>query len=358
MQKESIQSSLQMLRGIAATLVVWCHAEALLARISPSQPTFSQEASYLGAFGVDIFFVISGAVMMIASQALFGKVGAHTTFLKRRIARIYPPYWLYASVMVGIVIVAGEAVQPGYVLESMLLLPVLNDAGKLRPILGVGWTLSYELYFYAVFAGLLVLPRQRVPIAIGGLLGAVLLLATLVLDPQSAWGVFLSSPIVFEFFAGTLLGMWVARLSFLPGWVGFILILAGIAGWLSSPEPSMAERWIVWGGPAASIVAGALVLEKGGGSNRLGRALVALGDCSYSLYLSHPVLFLVLSALVRRLKWGGALPGELGVVLAMAVSICFSYPAYLLLELPMTRAMRRLLFRVDGERRLSPSEAA
>jgi exopolysaccharide production protein ExoZ len=303
-------------------------------------------ASALGAFGVDIFFVISGAVMMITSQNSFGRSGARAAFLRRRIARIYPPYWFYSLAMCVFPIAAGELIPPRYLLESLLLLPVLNPLGKLRPILGVGWTLSYELYFYLMFALVLGVTRRWAPLALGLLLGGMTLLATLVLDGHRAWGMFLSDPIAFEFLAGVLIGAWSSKLLELPRWLGPGLVLLGLFWWACSWEPAPVDRWLVWGAPALVVVLGTLAAEKSGSWRKVPRMFIALGDSSYSLYLLHPPLFVVLAGLAKRGRWLGVLPTELAVALAMTVALAACYPAHVMIERPLISAMRRLLFRL------------
>jgi exopolysaccharide production protein ExoZ len=342
---ESRLESLQVLRGLAATLVVWCHAEALIAQAAPARPTLLNTASALGAFGVDIFFVISGAVMMITSQNSFGRGGARSAFLRRRIARIYPPYWFYSLAMCAFPIASGKLISPRYLLESLLLLPVLNPAGKLRPILGVGWTLSYELYFYLLFALVLGVTRRWAPLALGLLLSGVTLLASLVLDGHHAWGMFLSDPIAFEFLAGVLIGAWSSKLRELPRWLGPALVLLGFSWWTCSWEPARAERWLVWGAPAVAVVLGTLAAEKTGAWRKVPRGLIALGDSSYSLYLLHPGLFAMLAVVAKRGRWLNDLPTEMAVALAATVALAVAYPAHVMVERPLIGAMRRLLFR-------------
>ena len=58
------------------------------------------EVSDLGAAGVDLFFVISGFIMVYTTHGSFGQPGASASFLRRRVIRIVPIYWLYTNVTV------------------------------------------------------------------------------------------------------------------------------------------------------------------------------------------------------------------------------------------------------------------
>src|SRR5271168_4060937 len=84
---------LQIARAIPAWLVVTDHALLELSRNAPDSPV-TQLAWSLGSSGVHIFFVISGFIMVHISWESFGKRAASADFLRRRIIRIVPLYWL------------------------------------------------------------------------------------------------------------------------------------------------------------------------------------------------------------------------------------------------------------------------
>ena len=87
--------TIQALRAVAALLVVLLHAlETWGERVDPAAPGVNWEN---GASGVDIFFIISGFVMVISSQRLVDRPGAWRTFLQHRVIRIVPLYWLLTT---------------------------------------------------------------------------------------------------------------------------------------------------------------------------------------------------------------------------------------------------------------------
>ena len=157
-------SSIQILRGMAALFVVFFHVSEMLLQYTDRQGIFCRFASlwHTGAAGVDLFFIISGFVMVQSTRDKFQKNGSSSEFMLRRIIRIVPLYWLYTSVMLVLVLLPftlkNQVFSGWYTVASYLFIPVLNPASGLDlPLLAPGWTLSYEMYFYLIFA--LLLPR-------------------------------------------------------------------------------------------------------------------------------------------------------------------------------------------------------
>jgi peptidoglycan/LPS O-acetylase OafA/YrhL len=108
------------------------------------------------SFGIHIFFVISGFIMILSTKN-FGERGAWKRFLVRRILRIVPLYWILTTVMVVGVWLAPHSIEISgdrfwYIVGSYFFILVLRAPGDLRPILGQGWTLDYEMYFYLALA--------------------------------------------------------------------------------------------------------------------------------------------------------------------------------------------------------------
>jgi peptidoglycan/LPS O-acetylase OafA/YrhL len=116
-----------------------------------------------GAAGVDIFFIISGFVMVISSRRFVDRAGTWLIFLRHRAVRIVPLYWLLTTVkIIAVAILGGVVLRTGlgfnFVTGSYLFLPVTDSAGHFRPVLPVGWTLTYEFLFYLLFAAALLFP--------------------------------------------------------------------------------------------------------------------------------------------------------------------------------------------------------
>ena len=131
----------------------------------------------LGNAGVDLFFVISGFVMVYASERMFGRAGGQLQFITRRLIRIVPLYWLVTPLYL-VMALAIPAFEKSYsvasVVASYLFIPWPRLDGIMQPLVGQGWTLNYEMFFYAIFAAAILAPRRiAVALASGVLIVAV-----------------------------------------------------------------------------------------------------------------------------------------------------------------------------------------
>lgn len=220
-------------------------------------------------FGVAIFFVISGYVMLSSTR---DRTPAPCAFLMRRIKRIVPLYWTVTACS----LMASGGSDPLRVLCSLFFIPLIDTAtGQgMAPILDVGWTLNYEMGFYALFALSLYLPRRlAVPAVIGLLVGLSSLPPP---DDANGLGQFLFQPFLLDFAAG----MMIAHLRLrAPRWMlplGFLL--------LALLHQGVAIRLLAVTVPAALIVAAGLSWD---GALRKWRTPMMLGDASYAIYLTH-----------------------------------------------------------------------
>ena len=284
----------------------------------------------LGAAGVDIFFVISGAVMWLSTT---GRDQTPGQFWRNRAVRIVPLYYVLTLVFVGVVAVSGRFVSTGDALTSLLFIPAENSlTGEPMPILGVGWTLNFEMMFYALFGLTLLLPeRRRIPAMAAAFMCLIAL--RFVTPSDSAFMVRISSPLWLEFLAGMVIGLIVQR-----GWLrsqalGWALLVGGVAALVTIQlvMPGL-PRTIVWGGPAAMIVLGCVLLEPLFRA-RLAAPLKALGDSSYSLYLVHAVWIEVLAFV--------AMPPAVRFVAIIAGSVALGFLSLRTIERPLMRAASR-----------------
>lgn len=258
--------SIQVLRAIAALAVVVLHAVP--------EPNSPLGPFGYGAFGVDLFFVISGFIMAQVAQGRTAR-----DFLRDRLWRIYPLWWV--AVLPWLFMLRRG---PLFVLSSITLWPIY-PGGYYSPVLLVGWTLSFELLFYAAVT-LTLTSRIRTPVLV---YATLLLLGLTVTSPLVH---FLGSPLSLEF----LMGVVVARLP-RPRLVALCMPLGLVMLSLTSPATGdmlaivwtdAMRRTIEWGIPAALIVWGALSAEPAF-KKRAFDVPVWLGNASYSLYLFHPL---------------------------------------------------------------------
>ena len=340
---------IQALRGIAACMVVLFHVTALWSIAATGGPDL---AWWPGRSGVDIFFVISGFVM--ATTAIGKGEGLHAAgkFLERRLLRFVPLYWIATSLLLYKINILGprdhtlphDHVGWATALTSYLLIPHFSGANNSHPILEVGWTLSFELFFYLCFALALWLRRAVAPF-LTVLLSAIVILG---LFHRPSWPAIadLASPLLLEFLAGVWFGRaYQLRKTISPvatATLGGIGILAFCVG---SPLPSTAKLIYALAFAAVCIVYAAIFLEHRIGP-RLPRWLLLLGDSSYSLYLSHlPVLGISIYLLKRaRIIVAGRtrfLDEAITCVFALLVSIAVGLATYYLLERPINHWTQR-----------------
>ena len=326
---------IQVLRAVAALMVVGHHATILL-----EQRLHRTGLLWLGgAAGVDLFFVISGLVMTLSTQRIEQSARGAWTFLKRRLERIVPLYWIATSAKVLLALLlpalAVNAIgTPWHVLASYLFIPSLSPARTLEPVLIVGWTLEIELMFYLLYAASFLLrcsPWWTVTPVFAFL--ACARLGTVAPGSKLlVWGSTLNG----EFLWGMALGAGVLRGRFLAPWLSLLFVLIGAALLLAPWSFPEAWRSLTWGLPAAAIVAGALGLEA-----TVGRAIPAfaqrLGDASYSLYLTHGFVLPLLGAgFFLDLLNPGSVTATI-LVLALMLSSACGLACYQWLELPMLR---------------------
>jgi peptidoglycan/LPS O-acetylase OafA/YrhL len=332
--------TIQALRGVAALLVVLYHAlEVWGDRVDSAAPGVGWTN---GAAGVDIFFVISGFVMVVSSRRLAGEPGAWHVFLRHRAVRIIPLYWLLTTVKVAAVallsgMVLRTSLDSSFVARSYLFLPVVDSANHFRPVLPVGWTLTYEFLFYLLFAAALAIRVEVLRIVVPGL-GLIAVAALVKTETWPAWTI-LFSTIVLEFIFGVILAKWTLRWRRFAPAVAAALIVAGFVAILSLPMGSGNARVLTWGLPAFAIVAGAVSLERAIGQT-LPRWLLASGDASYSIYLSHGFVLPTVVLLISRIASPGLWTEALTIALCLVVGAVVGWIVYVWIEGPMLRALR------------------
>jgi exopolysaccharide production protein ExoZ len=302
----------------------------LSGRGSDPQPLFSLSA------GVDVFFVISGFIMVYSSERLFAARGGSAMFLTRRFARIVPLYWLTTALAVWLMSLPINWSSAFY---SYFFIPYRLANGNIVPLHGVGWTLNFEMFFYALFAVAIVWRRKiAVPALCAALAGIVV--AGKWLQPSVVPFLYWSDPIVLEFAAGMLVALAYrnnVRLS-IAMCVG-LLPAALFAIWFVSAQhmPPSEYRFVQWGLPAAILVAAAVLGSREAPPRWIAAPVKLLGDASYALYLIHPLMGAVLF-----LWWPNGLnqyPMIPVILVAAIITQAVAIGVFLLLERPCTRAI-------------------
>ena len=275
--------SIQLLRGVAALLVVFYHACSLqLLTISSEN---AGNAVLGGVFasgfaGVDLFFVISGFIMVWVTRRTEPGLPGVGEFLFARITRIYPLWWAAAALAAAyyLFLHVPDANDPawraalqegeagGFLVKSFLLIPQPD-----LPVLSLGWTLMHEMYFYAVFACLLLVPRAVLPLALLGWGGLVVTASLLGLSGPIAVD-FLTlalHPLTMEFIFGAMVGLTLS--SGLVARSGILTLVAAL--WFTAslclqgevtPYTYQWGRVLAFGVPGALLIYGFAALEQHG----------------------------------------------------------------------------------------------
>jgi exopolysaccharide production protein ExoZ len=287
MKPKTTLHSLQALRAVAAWLVIADHA---LLEITHNEPgnSLTHIAWTLGSTGVCVFFVISGFIMVHISWESFGRPAAAADFLRRRINRIVPLYWLATIVALAYHRVSathGAHAEWSELVQCLVFIPHASEDGSWNPHLPGGWTLNYEMMFYVVFALGLSFSRYVALPAIALALASFVIAGPLIPNESVAY---LASPIVLWF----VLGMGLAVL-----W-----------RWQRLEEP----KWLA----------------------KSTKFLEPLGNASYSTYLSHGF---VLTMLLRAWTMVAGPPSLLIVPVSLVVATAGGWMVHMFVERPILR---------------------
>jgi exopolysaccharide production protein ExoZ len=351
--------NIQILRAVAALAVVFYHDGIETTNICTSNGTPCNYDFWVGAFGVPLFFIISGFIMVMTSWNSFGQAGAPLDFIKRRITRIVPLYWLITSIaVVGIIISPSmlnvPVLDPLYIAASYLFWPVTRVNGLVRPIANLGWTLNLEMMFYAIFTLALFFTRVRgLILAIGFLAGMSMLQAVGLFGKTGAMQStplnFWADPIILNFIMGMIVAVVYRKgirlnitetlLLIAIAFVG-ILLVGNFSEYLNAmPEDHFINR-VTAMIPMLSLVTAATLGPQLDQSKVYWRSGLLIGDASYSLYLIHPFILRPLGKIWAKLI-GTGLPVWSFTIIGFCAAIAGGLILYALVERPLTNYFGR-----------------
>jgi len=339
-------TGVQILRLVAAMLVVVMHAtQAVSIHVTGHGPGHYWAN---GSAGVDIFFVISGFVMAMSTRTISAtsaaRLQAAWMFMKRRLLRIAPLYWFYTLLKAAILLAlpslaVRSSLEPGHLAASLLFIPSVSPWGLIEPTLPVGWTLNFEMLFYAVFALAIAWGAPRIRFCLLAFLAIFIAGLT---APASVPLAFYAQPILFEFLLGVCIAHAHSHYRRVLPPAGLLSMAVGLVLMFCVAGDVSANRFFTWGIAAALVVLGAVWLEPWIARTRMAAPLSFLGDASYSIYLSHTF---VVPAVVLALRQLGIRDGVIivpAVCLMVLLAGCLSH---LWLERPMTTFLKRALFK-------------
>ncbi|MBI4742494.1 MAG: acyltransferase [Betaproteobacteria bacterium] len=332
-------NSLQAGRAVAAVAVAAFHLTIQMGHARyGGQPVFGDYTRY-GDFGVDFFFVLSGFIILFAHFEDIGKPGRWRNYAYRRFVRLFPIYWLYTALFVLVLAIFGgtDAKIPVSVGDWVTALSLVRfTAGQ--PPLPVAWTLFYELAFYAVFS-ILIVSRRIGLLALGIFMVVVACAYQFPADnSQTPFKVYTAA-----FNLYFLFGMCAYLLYRRGGGEGWIELILGViltsAGLAVVSVPRQIESMLLVLG-FSLLLAGVTKLERHGVLN-VPSFLRALGDASYTIYLTHVSIVGLLLKITMKVQLYQYIGFELVFFVVLAGTVAIGYVAYYVVERPLLNWLRR-----------------
>lgn len=294
-------------------------------------------------FGVEIFFIISGFVIThVVGDARFD--AKH--FLIRRIWRVAPLYWLTTLLVAAMAVMMPQiflttAFDLSYFLKSLFFIPdPLPGTHDWRPLFKLGWTLNYEIFFYAAMASLFWCNSMVRRAQLLTLFLSLLVALAFVLPPRTFITYYANLNLI-----PFIVGIWFAVawrkgiFDRAPAWIspGLALMSVVITLTFYSLPPIEAKRHltghVIMMTAAALITLTTLSLEH---RVRASHVSIWLGDISYSLYLTHMFVIGLGWAIVNRLHLAPLLL-PVGVLAMIFMSLAVAQVSYMWVERPLMK---------------------
>jgi exopolysaccharide production protein ExoZ len=355
---------LQALRGVAALAVVITHARLQFQNTSLWEPADRWLRS--GEAGVDLFFVISGFIMVYTTRNDRGGLASAISFCVKRLARVWPAYAfvtvLAALLYYGLQLVWDPAAQ-STLIKSLAFAPASYDALYARQILPQGWSLNYEMYFYGAFAVCLSAGRLRWAVfcalfALTLLVAPALWSAPSLIDPRLAFArqpypfaymAIVTNPMIWEFVGGALAGFVFVSTwrigSALLAWLAIVAAAAFCIVVLA--HPTFSHGPAQWGSCFVVLV---LVLSIASKDVRLKipPVLVGLGDMSYTLYLVHLIVIDLTTQILTLSGFDKLIHPFAYVAIVVCLSLAAAAASYRFLEHTLSQDFKAMVLRLPA----------
>ena len=326
--------NIQSLRAVAAMLVVIAHLDAMFVSAG-----WQGGRVAFGTSGVDLFFTISGFVMVYTTAR---KPSRPWSFLLDRIIRIAPMYYLLTILVFLVALIAprllgSTTASLNELLKSIFFIPFKKSSGEIQPVLFLGWTLNYEMFFYTLFAIILTVNSTSKRIIILTISLITLVVFGIIINKNSTALFFYTRPVILEFASGAWIGLFYLRgyrISTPAASIFLILSIIVMVGWFSWwPNQERA----VWSGTMSSII---LLCALSLPQVNI-KFVQSIGSASYSLYLIHPFLIIPMTKIFLSLE---ILDSTANILLcsffAVSISCIVSIAIHRLVEKPLTEFIK------------------
>lgn len=327
--------AIELLRGLAALAVALVHLTFGFARYVDRRIPETAAATDIGQTAVAAFFVVSGAVMVLAAGPRASRATAPTTFWLRRAIRVLPPYWIASGLFAVVLLWLGQVPPIDEVMRSAAFVPPSQDAElPFLPVLWPGWTLAFELVFYLVFGACLFAGRARAVGLCGGVL-LVLVVTGWSAQPEHYALRLVTAPHLLLFVAGLGFGTFLARGRRVPGAVRIVAMLVGFAAMAIMPN---AWPWPITAGlPGVCVFIG---IAGGPLPSHCSKVARVAGAASYALYLLHvPFAHAWTRIFIRYVGEPGGSLGFLATGVPVLLILAWSFHRWI--ERPMVNSLYR-----------------
>jgi len=349
--EKPILTNLQALRGIAALMVCSYHFSYLI------QAPWGAIVFSHGWLGVQIFFIISGFIMVHTTAKIkTDHVKGARTFIINRIIRVVPIYYLCTFLMIAPNLNDGYLIEHGRRLICSLLFisPMNASIGPEygMPSLVPGWSLNYEMLFYALFAISILTRNLKYTFLYSVFIAAIFVIPLLTTGKFPAsyqtyvpyhfnYLNVLTNPVLVHFLFGITLGLVMPKISttrnvkVIAMILATILFLAYITGLAGIP-------FHIWNDLlyCGLLVFAFLLNDYGNNGIRFKPVMVKIGDMSYSIYLLHTIVIIYLKIAMHKIGIGGLIPTTGFFLFAILVVIAVSYIFYLFVEKKLTQYLK------------------
>lgn len=333
---------IQVFRFIAAFMVLVLHSTYYISeRLQIGFNLYHQ-----GANGVRLFFAISGFVMIVSSENLVKNVKGWKIFAIKRIIRIVPIYWILTTFKLFVLIFASSVIlhanlNIGYIIKSYFFIPASNVDGSLSPLLGVGWTLNFEMFFYLMFT--IALAFKIKPLIFLSFIFIPLSIMSIFKTDEWNSLRFYANPIVLDFLYGMVAGELILKGKKLYKKWAIPIILLGLM-YLFLPRLDMFSVIynydnITFGVASFCVVFGGASIENQYGI-LMPKWLIYLGGASYSLYLIHPIIGPIAPTVLNLLNLKFT---SFSILISLVLAILFGTLFYKYCEKPITQFLSKLL---------------